>query len=145
METLAERLERALAQSGKRKKDLADCVGVTTGAISQWFTGDTKTLKGKSAIKAAACLGVNALWLIEGTGDMRPSGQQIPPDLISDALMQDVLWLIRNQDSETRTMFGMLVQYTRARKEQEKQAQGLLDHPLPESTGTHDKKGKDES
>lgn len=70
MTTLSERLSEALKSSGKTQRDLAQCIKVTEGAVSQWMSGGVKTMKAYSAIRAAACLGVSALWLIEGKGEM---------------------------------------------------------------------------
>lgn len=78
MSTLKERLENAMKdRPAARKVDLAAAAGVTTGAVAQWFSGATQSLKAGPAAGAAAYLGVNALWLAEGRGPMRQTAQ--PP------------------------------------------------------------------
>lgn len=68
--TFAERLRLAIAYSGMKQADLAQCVEVSQTAISFFVTG-----KGKEPGKArkrgmAEALGVNAQWLIYGEGEM---------------------------------------------------------------------------
>lgn len=47
--------------------------------MSNWFTGETKSLKADSAIQAADFLGVRPQWLIDGTGPMRPQLGPVVP------------------------------------------------------------------
>jgi hypothetical protein len=56
-------LNPALSQAG-----LAIHCKVTDGAISQWFTGRSKSLRGGNAAKAAQYLGVDSEWLARGPG-----------------------------------------------------------------------------
>lgn len=71
MSTLAERVRIALDYSGQKKADLASACGIKPPSVSGWLSGDTKSLKASTAVRAAAFLGVNVLWLTEGRG---PSG-----------------------------------------------------------------------
>lgn len=71
--SFAERLRLAIAYSGMKQADLAQCVEVSQTAISFFVTG-----KGKEPGKArkrgmAEALGVNAQWLIYGEGEMLPA------------------------------------------------------------------------
>ncbi|MDP2815748.1 MAG: helix-turn-helix domain-containing protein [Rectinemataceae bacterium] len=61
--TLAERLKIALDESGLRKTDLYKRAGVSSGAVTQWLDGTTKSLKGKNLFKVADVLRVNPKWI----------------------------------------------------------------------------------
>ncbi|WP_026470330.1 XRE family transcriptional regulator [Alkanindiges illinoisensis] len=79
MKTLAERLKLAMEEATPKKMkgvELARCVGVKPPSVSDWLSGKSKTMEGENLLKAATCLGVNALWLASGTGEMRPSQTQ---------------------------------------------------------------------
>lgn len=75
MNTLADRLKAAMADAGVRQLDLARATGVSAPSVNNWLSGKTRTLKGVSLVKAASVLGVNDLWLAEGSGPrLRTSG-----------------------------------------------------------------------
>lgn len=68
MLTLADRIQHALDVRGKKAADLARACGVRPPSVSDWLTGETKSLKAHTAIKAAAFLSVNIAWLTQGVG-----------------------------------------------------------------------------
>lgn len=70
MSALQERLEKALEYAGISKAELARRVGVTRGAVSLWFSGDTKELSATNLLASSKALGVKPLWLAKGTGSM---------------------------------------------------------------------------
>lgn len=72
MTTLQTRFEKAFEPSRHRLADLARAAGVKPPSVSDWFTGNTKSLKAVPLIKAAEYLGVSPLWLATGEGPMRP-------------------------------------------------------------------------
>ena len=78
MRTLGDRIDAALKEKGAIQAELAAACGITSGAITQWKSGKTK-MNAASAIRAAAFLGVTPVWLTEGTGPMRHTGQGAPP------------------------------------------------------------------
>lgn len=70
MSTLAERLNQVLMDNPSlTKTGLWKACDLTSGAISQWFSGQTKEIKGASLLKDAVYLGVNPEWLASGKGD----------------------------------------------------------------------------
>lgn len=75
MKTFADRLRLAM-QSASPKKirsvDLANAIGVKPPSVSDYLSGKTKGMNGDNLVKAAACLGVNAIWLATGKGAMYP-------------------------------------------------------------------------
>lgn len=94
MRTLAERITYALklatdaalaaGQPAPTQAALARACEVKSSSVSNWFTGETKSLKGDSLLLAAAYLGCDALWLGTGRGTARPSigatpGPMLPP------------------------------------------------------------------
>lgn len=70
--TLAERITKAREAAGMSKSDLARSVGASPSAVSQWESGETQTLEGKNLVRAAVAMGVDAVWLGTGKGEMAP-------------------------------------------------------------------------
>jgi transcriptional regulator with XRE-family HTH domain len=71
-ETLKSRMEYAMAGPPKvTQADLAKACGVSRPSVNAWCSGETKTLKGKSLVHAAAFLKVRPRWLGEGVGPIR--------------------------------------------------------------------------
>lgn len=70
-----ERLQIALAHSKRSRAWLAKKLGVSESAIGLVINGQTKALTAANAVKAAALLNVNALWLAAGEGEM----EALPP------------------------------------------------------------------
>ena len=68
MKTLAARLAHALSVREKSPADLARATGKTESAVSQWLSGETKTMRSDSLMAAVALLGCNAQWLASGKG-----------------------------------------------------------------------------
>ncbi len=61
-------------------QQLAERVGVTKGAVSQWETGDTRNLRLEHLFKVADALEVNVRWLALGEGQQHkaaPGGLQL--------------------------------------------------------------------
>jgi len=76
MSTLAERMTLALSQTpGLTQAELARACRISTASVNNWFSGETKTLKGKNLVAAAARLGVNPMWLSGDGGPMRTAAQ----------------------------------------------------------------------
>lgn len=71
MSTLAERLKKAMEENQSlTKTGLWKACGLSSGAVSHWFGGGTKELKGDNLLKAASYLGVSVDWLSSGLGSM---------------------------------------------------------------------------
>ncbi|BDD93513.1 hypothetical protein PanNE5_29530 [Pandoraea sp. NE5] len=65
------RLQHAMNLRNVRlKADVAKAAGVSASAVSQWFRGDTKSLKAGSILALAKFLRVQVDWLKDGTGPM---------------------------------------------------------------------------
>ena len=70
MNTWHERLKLAKGQAGLRATDIAKAVGVSNATVSDWESGETKTIEGSNLLKVCTVLGVSPHWLIFGKGDM---------------------------------------------------------------------------
>lgn len=68
MNTLAERLAHILKERGKTAADLARATGKTESAVSQWLSGETKSMRSDSLMAACALLSCNPQWLASGKG-----------------------------------------------------------------------------
>lgn len=86
MTTLSERMKEALEGSGASPADLARACQVKPPSVSNWLSGETKSLKASTAIRAAEFLGVSQLWLTEGRGPKLPAavGRQSAPQARED-------------------------------------------------------------
>ncbi|SCX93100.1 hypothetical protein SAMN05216420_101367 [Nitrosospira sp. Nl5] len=69
METLADRLKKSLAKSGKKKTDIWKKCKVSSSAVTHWFNGSTQELLGEHLLCVARVLEVNPDWLATGEGD----------------------------------------------------------------------------
>lgn len=66
-----ERVAKAIAASGKRKSQIATECGVSNSAVSQWLSGESKSLKPESIYALAKATGFRAEWLALGEGPER--------------------------------------------------------------------------
>lgn len=60
------RIKEARKRAGMTQRELARIVGVSRPAVSQWESGDTKSLKGENLLKAAEALRVAPEDLVGG-------------------------------------------------------------------------------
>ena len=71
MTTLKQRFAAlAAARPDISQADLARATGAKPPSVNAWFRGDTKSMKGETAAKAAALYGCSAIWLATGAGSM---------------------------------------------------------------------------
>jgi transcriptional regulator with XRE-family HTH domain len=71
MKTLAARLQHALDKRKKTAADLARAVPTTDSTVSQWLSGEIKSMRGGNLIAVCTFLNIEAQWLAAGKG---PSG-----------------------------------------------------------------------
>lgn len=76
MHSLAMRLQAALEASGISQAELARHCRVKASSVSDWLSGESKSMKSAPLLRAAALLGVNPLWLATGEGTRRSSGYE---------------------------------------------------------------------
>ena len=70
MNTLALRLAHALSDRAKSPAELARAIGKTESAVSQWLSGETKSMRSDNLMAVSNFLGVNVSWLATGGGEM---------------------------------------------------------------------------
>jgi phage repressor protein C with HTH and peptisase S24 domain len=66
MTTLQKRIEEILTAMRWGSTELAKAAGVSVGAVSQWKSGATKSLRGEVASRIQAATGYSALWITTG-------------------------------------------------------------------------------
>jgi len=66
-----ERIARAIQVSGKRKGEIASLCGVANSAVTQWITGESKSLRPENLYALAKATGFRAEWLAIGEGEER--------------------------------------------------------------------------
>lgn len=89
MNTLAERIKRALADSdGLTQADLARACNISTASVNNWFSGETKSLRGENLIRVASLLGVSPIWLSSGKGPMRADEFEVSTITMPKALTE---------------------------------------------------------
>lgn len=67
--TFADRIERALRESGTTAADVARATGLSRAAVSKWVSGQTANVRPDNLFKAADYLRVNPRWLATGQGE----------------------------------------------------------------------------
>lgn len=76
------RLQHAMNLRNIRLKgDIASAAGVSASAVSQWFKGDTKSLKADNILTLAKFLRVNVEWLKDGVGPMEGDANVRPAEI----------------------------------------------------------------
>ena len=63
-----ERIAKAIATSGKRKSEIAAACGVSASAVTQWVSGESKSMKPENIYALAKATGFHAKWLAIGEG-----------------------------------------------------------------------------
>lgn len=64
-----ERIARAIQLSGKKKGEIASLCGVANSAVTQWITGESKSLRPENLYALAKATGFRAEWLAIGEGE----------------------------------------------------------------------------
>lgn len=77
-----ERIDKAIRESGKQKGEIAALCKVGNSAVSQWISGESKSLKPENLFALAKATGFSAIWLAIGEGP-----EQIVADIELDGGM----------------------------------------------------------
>ena len=75
METMGDRLRQCRNSRGLTQQQLADSLGVTNGAVSQWELGGTKNIKLVTFLRVLEILQTSADYLIFGDAKVSASGK----------------------------------------------------------------------
>lgn len=73
---LSDRLKLAMTEANAKPADLARACGVSTASVSDWLSGESKSIKAANLLKAAKFLNVSPDWLATGQGHMRINQHQ---------------------------------------------------------------------
>lgn len=76
------RISKAIRDSGKKKAEIARIVGVSTAAVTQWTSRETKSLKAETLMALAAATGKAPQWLATGEGPEEATAQSRMSPLI---------------------------------------------------------------
>ena len=74
-----ERIAKAIAASGKKKSDIAAECGVAASAVTQWISGESKSMKPENLYALAEATGYRAEWLAIGKGPERAEASNVNP------------------------------------------------------------------
>ncbi|SDV49231.1 LexA family transcriptional regulator [Chitinasiproducens palmae] len=85
---LSERIQHILDETQADQVQLAEAAGVTKGTVSQWLTGQIKSIKLEYAVGIQDRYGYNAVWLVMGKGNPRAPGSNAgaPAPIPSDRM-----------------------------------------------------------
>jgi transcriptional regulator with XRE-family HTH domain len=83
MDTLSNRIRKALNYAGLSQAELSERINVSESTVSQWLSGETKTIKSSNASKVARACGVNLNWIATGEGSML--GKQTSPNSLENS------------------------------------------------------------
>lgn len=70
MKSLSERTQILIGLADNSSTKLAEIAGVSPQAVSQWLSGETKTMKSSPAALIASHFHLNVTWVANGTGQM---------------------------------------------------------------------------
>jgi len=71
-----QRITKAISASGKQKQQIAKECGVSNASVSQWLSGDSKSLRPENLYALAKATGFCAMWLAIGEGPERPEDSE---------------------------------------------------------------------
>lgn len=97
MTTLSERIRMILDETGIEQTELAKVACVTKGAVNQWLSGATKSMKSQYAVKIGKKFGYTVGWLAMGEGDKK----------LADVGQQDEFAPIRLPEKQRISVMGM--------------------------------------
>ena len=70
---LKHRIREAMEDAGLKPLQLANAVGVSSGAVTHWLNGATTSLKADTAQRIADCTGYAVGWITTGLGEKKQS------------------------------------------------------------------------
>lgn len=73
-----DRIAKAVMVSGKKKGEIATECGVAPSSVTQWISGESKSLKPENLFALAKATGFNAMWLAIGEGEEREEEPRSP-------------------------------------------------------------------
>lgn len=92
---LKDRLLEVMLGAGLERLQFAKAAKVTSGAVTQWLDGSTKSIKSVKAANLQAATGYSAVWIATGTGEKMVAtapaqpGAQATPGAMEIAFLYD--------------------------------------------------------
>lgn len=92
---LKDRLLEVMVGAGLERLQFAKAAKVTSGAVTQWLDGSTKSIKSVKAANLQAATGYSAVWIATGEGDKLVAttpakpGDQATPGAMEIAYLYD--------------------------------------------------------
>lgn len=107
------RIRNKRLAKGWSQNDLARLVGVARESVSQWETGDTKSLRPENLLRTAKHLNVNVEWLVFGTEPEQPYCNAKP-----NKGLEDIIALYRRiPDDGRQAIWSFLLGLCRLKQE----------------------------
>ena len=69
---LKDRIKEAMLAAGLTKAAFSRATKASPGAITQWLSGETKSLKAETALAIESATGYRAGWIVDGKGNKFP-------------------------------------------------------------------------
>ncbi len=143
MSSLASRISERLQATGISPAELARACKVKPPSVSDWISGNTKTIKGENLLRAAHALQCSPHWLATGLGtksaENTPSVHEVREEVvayITDKLIDEATALLRQLDRTSRAeALHWLRGFAAGRKTGSDHHSAGDDHPLATSTG----------
>lgn len=111
MKTLKERLSVAMRDASVTAADLARACKIRPPSVSDWISGETKSISGKNLLAASRCLGVTPEWLSTGQGPRDASEAAVTdtsqPVRLDPEIIQGVARAMQDTATELNVSLGI--------------------------------------
>lgn len=95
---LKQRIEAAVLHSRKKKAHIADEIGISPSAITQWINGQTTSIDGINLLKFSRATGTRYEWIALEEGDMTIENTIV----VSDPMMINAVHSLEKLPAEFR-------------------------------------------
>lgn len=104
-----ERVAKAIAASGKKKSQIATECKVSNSAVSQWVSGESKSLKPESIYALAKATGFRAEWIAMGEGPEQDFDLNVEPALAPTRYYEypEISWVQAGVACEAMDLFNV--------------------------------------
>lgn len=104
-----ERVAKAIAASGKKKSQIAAECKVSNSAVSQWVSGESKSLKPENIYALAKATGFRAEWIAMGEGPEQDIDLNVEPALAPTRYYEypEISWVQAGVACEAMDLFNV--------------------------------------
>jgi transcriptional regulator with XRE-family HTH domain len=107
---LKDRIKEAMDSARLTKAGLARATKASPGAITQWLTGETKSLKAETATSIERATGYRASWIVDGKGAKLIADLPSNPPLATVNTAQAAINNVASLEQITEALAGYLMQ-----------------------------------